>query len=250
MAIWNDLSDLFLPRICCMCGHRLGANERYICNPCLMHLPYTYYHTVEHNLLEKQFWGVFPIEKAVALFHHDGARTRRIIYNIKYWGRPKLATHLASMYAQELKDEHFFDDIDCIIPLPLHWRKQLKRGYNQSHYIAQGIRQVTGLPIYYHVVKREENNPSQTHLNAHERQENVRDVFRLTYPEKIAGLHVLLVDDVTTTGATLASCAKELVKAPQVKVSILTLAVASRTPMPASQDDTLDPSSFGLPLME
>ena len=215
-----------------------------------MRLPFTKYHTVEHNPLEKQFWGLFPIEKAVSMFHHDGKKTRRIIYTIKYEGHPIVATYLASIYAQELKDYHFFDDIDCIIPLPLHWRKQLKRGYNQSHYIAQGIRQVTGLPIYKHIVKRESNNPSQTHLNPHERQENVKDVFRLTHPEKIAGQHILLVDDVTTTGATLASCAKELAKAPNVKISILTLAVASRTPMPAVQNDTIDVSSFGIPLME
>ncbi len=250
MPIWRDLSDFILPRICCVCGKRLGVNEQHICSPCLMHLPFTNYHTVEHSLLEKQFWGLFPIEKAVALFHHDGEKTRRIIYHIKYWKRPKIATFLAAMYAQELKDVHFFDDIDCIVPLPLHWRKQLKRSYNQSHYIAKGIHQVTGLPVYYHVVKRENNNPSQTHLSIHERQENVKDVFRLTHPEKIENKHILLVDDVTTTGATLTSCAKELCKAPYVKISILTLAVAARTPIPALQNDAIDVSSFGLPLME
>ena len=225
-------------------------HEKWLCTHCFIRLPLTSYHLVEHSLLEKQFWGLFPIEKAVSMFHHDGKKTRRIIYHIKYFGHPKVATYLASLYAQELNDYHFFDDIDCIIPLPLHWRKQLKRGYNQSHYIAKGIQQATGLPIYYHVIKRENNNPSQTRLNAYERQENVKDVFRLTHPEKIAGKHILLVDDVTTTGATLASCAKELIKAPQVKISILTLAIAARTPMPAAQNDTIDATSFGIPLIE
>ena len=215
-----------------------------------MHLPFTEYHTVEHSSLEKQFWGLFPIEKAVAMFHHDGENTRNIIYNIKYYGHPNVGTYLASQYAETLKKSHFFDDIDAIIPLPLHWKRQIKRSYNQSHYIAKGIQKATGLPIYFHVVKRVLNNPSQTHLNAQQRMENVKDIFRLTHPEKIAGKHILLVDDVTTTGATLASCAKELAKAPYVKISILTLAVAARTSVPATQGDTIDVSVFGVPLME
>ena len=215
-----------------------------------MHLPFTEYHTVEHSSLEKQFWGLFPIEKAVAMFHHDGEKTRNIIYNIKYYGHPNVGTYLASQYAETLKKSHFFDDIDAIIPLPLHWKRQIKRSYNQSHYIAKGIQKATGLPIYFHVVKRVLNNPSQTHLNAQQRMENVKDIFRLTHPEKIAGKHILLVDDVTTTGATLASCAKELAKAPHVKISILTLAVAARTSVPATQEDTIDVSVFGVPLME
>ena len=233
-----------------MCGKRLSSQENALCFPCLMHLPLTGYHTVKHNDLEKHFWGQFPIEKAVAMFYHNGENTRHIIYHIKYYGHPNVATYMASIYANELKEYHFFDDIDAIIPLPLHWRKQMKRGYNQSHYIAKGLQKATGLPVLYRVVKRVANNPSQTHFTAQERTENVKNLFRLMYPEKIAGKHILLVDDVTTTGATLTSCAKELAKASNVKISILTLAVASRDSIPATEKDHIDVSVFGIPLME
>lgn len=250
MSVWTDIFDFLVPRRCVVCGKKLTADEHFICTYCFMHLSLTYYHTVKGNPLEKQFWGLLPIERAASMFYHDGERTRNIIYNIKYYGHPEVATHLASIYAKELKEHHFFDDIDGIIPIPLYWRRQLKRHYNQSHYIAKGLHDVTGLPIFYHVVKRVKNNPSQTHLNARERVENVRGIFRLTHPEKIADKHLLLVDDVTTTGATLASCAQELAKATNVKISILTLALAAHTAVPATEGDNIDVSVFGIPLLE
>ena len=250
MPLWLDIVNLLMPATCRMCGKRLGGEERYICTSCVRHLPHTGYHLVEHNPLEKQFWGHFPIERAAAMFHHDGERTRHLMYHIKYWGHPQLATRLAALYAEELKESHFFEGIDTIIPLPLHWRRQMKRHYNQSHYIAQGIRQATGLPIDKNVVKRVKYNPSQTHLSPRERIQNVEGIFRVTHPERIQGKHLLLIDDVTTTGSTLASCAKELAQVEGVRISILTLAVASRTPAPASEKGSVEASVYGLPLME
>lgn len=246
----RDIVDFLMPRRCSMCGERLERNEQFICSHCFVHLPFTEYHSAEHSLLEKQFWGLFPIERAVSMFHHDGEKTRKLIYNIKYYGHPEVGRHLAELYADELKECHFFDDIDMLIPLPLHWKRQLKRRYNQSHFICQGIHEKTGIPIENHVVKRIRNNPSQTHLNAQQRLDNVENIFQLKDAEKIKGKHLLLVDDVTTTGATLASCAKELAKAPDVKISVLTLAVASRTAIPAIEGDHIDVSVFGVPLME
>ena len=250
MSVWNDILNFLLPQQCIMCGERLMANEQHLCSQCYLHLPFTQYHLVEHNLLEKQFWGLFPIEKAVSMFHHDGEKTRHIIYQIKYYGHPEIGYHLAKQYADELKKCQFFEDIDMIIPIPLHWKRQLKRRYNQSHYIARGISHQTGIPMDKHVVKRVKNNPSQTRLNAQQRTENVKNIFQLTHPEKIAGKHILLIDDVVTTGATLTSCAQELAKAPDVRISILTLAVAARTSIPATQGDNIDVSIFGIPLME
>lgn len=250
MGIWTDIFDFLVPRQCVVCGKRLTADERLMCTSCWMHLPMTEYHTVEHSPLEQQFLGLFPIERAVSMFYHDGEGVRHIIYHIKYYGHPEVAAHLAAIYANELKEHHFFDGIDCIIPLPLHWRRQLKRHYNQSHYIAQGIHDVTGLPIFKNVVKRVKNNPSQTHLNAQERIDNVKGIFHLKHPEKMEGKHLLLVDDVTTTGSTLASCAQELGKIPDVKISVLTLAVASRTAIPALKGDNIDVSIWGVPLRE
>lgn len=251
MGIVRDMADLLMPRRCLMCGRRLTAQEEYACATCLMHLPLTEYHKQEHSHLEKRFWGLFPVEKAVAMFHHDGEWTRRLIYHIKYWGHPDVATFLARTYAEELMEgSSFFEGIDTLVPLPLHWRRQLSRHYNQSHYIALGIRQATGIPIAKHVVKRVKNNPSQTRKKGLERRENVEGIFRLMHPERIAGKHILLIDDVVTTGATLTSCAQELAKAPDVRISILTLAAAAQTPIPALQNDTPETSVFGVPLME
>ena len=250
MSVLTDIFDFLMPRHCIMCGERLMGQEKHICTRCFMHLPFTEYHLVEHSLLEKQFWGLFPIEKAVSMFHHDGEKTRHIIYHIKYWNHPEIGHYLARIYAKELQEYHFFDDIDILIPLPLHWKRQLKRHYNQSHYICKGISEITGIPVDKHVVKRAKNNPSQTHLNAHQRSDNVSDIFQLIHPEKIKGKKVLLVDDVTTTGATIASCAKELAKAPDVKISVLTLAIASRLAIPALNGDNIEASVYGVPLME
>ncbi len=248
--LWRDVVGMLMPRTCPMCGNRLSVGEHPLCTTCMMRLPLTELHRVEHNVLERQFWAQFPVERAVAMFHHDGEQTRHILYHIKYWRHPFLATSLAACYAEELQKTGFFNDIDAIIPLPLHWRKQWKRHYNQSHYIAQGIRQVTNIPIYTKVVKRVRNNPSQTHLTSRERIENVKDIFRLTHPEKIAGKHILLVDDVVTTGATLTACAQELAKASSVKISVLTLAIAAHTALPAVEGDGCETSVFGIPLME
>lgn len=251
MSVWTDIADFLFPRRCVMCGNRLVADESHLCTACFMHLPFTRYHTVEQNRLEKKFWAQFPIEKAAAMFYHDGEQVRHIIHHIKYQGHPTLGTYLAALYAKELQEVNFFDGIDAIVSLPLHWRRHLSRHYNQSHYIAEGISQVTGLPVMKRVVKRVRNNPSQTHLNSHQRMENVKNIFRLQHPESIAGKHLLLVDDVTTTGATLTSCAQELAKAPNVRISILTLSVAAQASnIPASDNEEIDVSVFGVPLME
>lgn len=229
-----------------MCGNRLAAHEHFLCASCIVHLPLTRAHTVEHNPIEKKFWTNFPVKRAVSMFQHDGENSRKLLHLIKYHAHPDLAVYLTSLYAKELIGSGFFDDVDVIVPLPLHWRRQMKRGYNQSHYIAQGIYQITHIPVMKNVVKRIKNNSSQTRLNAHQRIKNVEGIFQLKHPELIAGKHVLLVDDVTTTGATLSSCAKELAKAHGVSISILTLAVASNSAAPFVQN--MYPQPLNMPL--
>ena len=249
MNVLNDILNFLLPTFCVSCGKRLTSNEEGICTNCLLHLPYTGFHLLEHSPLEKHFWGLFPVERATAMFHHDGKQTRHLIHSIKYYHHPEIATMLATFYANQLQGTGFLDGIDAIVPLPLHWRRQLKRHYNQSHYIARGISQVTHIPIYKNVVRRVRNNPSQTHLTLRERIENVEGIFQLTRPELIAGKHILLVDDVTTTGSTLSSCARELAKATDVRISILTLAVAGRTALMSYDEETTDTSVFGIPIL-
>lgn len=250
MSLIKDIFSFIFPQSCIMCRNRLTSKEDYICTSCLIHLPFTNYHLVENNPLEKYFWGLFPIERAASLFYHDGEKTRSIIYHIKYYHHPEVGKTLAAQYAKELKEYQFFKYIDAIVPIPLHWKRKLKRNYNQSYYIAQGISQSTGIPIFNDVVKRVINNVSQTQVKKHERKENVKNIFKTFHPEKIKGKHILLVDDVTTTGSTITSCAQELAKIQGVKISVLTLAIAGRNSLPIEKENEVDISVFGIPLIE
>ena len=248
--IINDILDFMLPRQCVMCGNRLTVKEKSICTSCYIHLPFTNCHTIEHSPLEKMFWEQFPIERATSFFYYDGKDVHHIIHSLKYNNRPEVGYNLSLTYAKELKEYGFFENIDCIIPVPLHWKRQRKRHYNQSFYIAKGINKVTGIPIYNNVIKRVVNNLSQTKMNSSERRNNVDGIFQLKKQDKISNKHILLVDDVTTTGATIISCAKELSKAPNTKISVLTLALGGKTPIPAPKEEYIDISVYGMPLME
>ena len=236
MGILKDIFNFLLPQHCVMCGNRLSVDEQDICVSCRMHLPFTHLQQVPHNQMERLFWTQFPIKQATALFYHDGPHVRHLIHTMKYGNRPMVGMHLAESFAAQLKGVGFFDDIDCIVPIPLHWRRQLNRHYNQSHYIAEGISRATSLPVYTRVVARKVDTVSQTRVMASERRQNVEGIFCLKDARKIAGKHILLVDDVTTTGSTLTSCAKELARAEGVRISVLTLSLAGQTPVPVSPD--------------
>lgn len=250
MLIISDILSFMLPRQCVMCGNTLNTNEKSICTSCYTHLPFTNYHTIEHSPLEKIFWERFPIERAASVFHYDGKEVHHIIHLLKYKNHPEVGYNLASTYSKELQECEFFKEIDCIIPVPLHWKRRIKRHYNQSLYIAQGISKVTGIPIYNNVITRTVNNPSQTKVNLSERLHNVSSIFKLKKPQKVEGKHILLVDDVTTTGSTVTSCAKELAKAPNTKISVFTLALGGKTPVPVSREEEVDPYVYGIPLIE
>lgn len=251
MNIFRDLVNLLFPHRCIMCKTELNTGEKCLCASCLMMLPRTDYHLVEHSNLEKRFWTLFPIERAISFFHYDALKVRQLIWHGKYYTHPKVGKQLAMLYAEEVKaDSDFFTSIDCIIPMPLHWRREFKRKYNQCHYIAKGVKAMTGIPIYEDVVKRVVNNISQTKVHGSERKDNVKGIFRLIKPNKISGKHILIVDDVLTTGATITSLAQELAKAENVRISVLTLAVASRVPVPSYENDEPDHKVFGNLLME
>lgn len=239
----DDLLDFIFPRFCVICDTRLTTQEKHLCLSCYMHLPRTLYHTVEHSNMEKLFWGYngqLPIQKAVAFFHYNDSN-KNILMQLKYNECPSIGTYLASMYAREIVADgnSFFDDIDVIVPIPLHWQRRIKRGYNQSEYVARGISNITGIPVCTNAVKRIKNNTSQTLLHHEERRDNVDGIFRLVRPEMVSGKHILIVDDVTTTGATISSCAQEIAKAQKTRVSVLTIAIAGQTPIPPNDAEPL-----------
>ena len=223
--LFRSILDVLSPRACAICGCRLAVSEDEICGVCNWHLPRTgFARDAYDNELARIFWGRFPIEKAHAfIFFQPHNDPSPLIYDLKYHGSSNIGLWLGHTLAVEARDEHFFDGIDILVPVPITWRRRMNRGYNQSDCICAGIRQVTGLPVATKALKRIRFVQSQTGLKHSERSENVEKAFRLERPDDIAGKHVLLVDDIITTGATINACAQELLKAPGVTVSVLSV---------------------------
>ena len=228
ISFWRRLLDLISPRPCVVCGHRLTVTEEVICAKCNFHLPRTdFHHNAYENEMAKLFWHQIPIERATAYFYYEPhSSTANIIYQMKYKDHPEIGEVMGRMIGKELMTSGFFDGIDGIIPIPLTKKRQRQRGYNQSFEIARGVSEATGLPLFDKVVKRIGFKRSQTSLGRWERNENVEKVFELIDGTTIQGKHLLVIDDVVTTGATCIACSKELVKAGDVKISILSLGYA------------------------
>ena len=227
ISFWSSLLDLISPRTCVICGCRLSVSEETICTKCNLHLPRTgFQQNPYENIMAKMFWGQIPIERATAFFYYEPhAETANILYELKYKNHPEIGEVMGRLMARELQMSNFFEGIDAIIPVPLAKKRERQRGYNQSHELAKGISEITGLPIYNKVVRRTVFEGSQTSLGRWERNENVEQVFELK-DTTIQGKHLLIVDDVVTTGATVIACTKELCKAGDVRISVLSLGLA------------------------
>lgn len=207
-----------------------------ICPRCLLQLPYTKVRGALRNPIERLFWGVLPIERATSMLHYSPkGTTGRILHAIKYRGRSNLATELGRMMAQELLMTDFFDGIDFLQPVPLHPQRRRQRGYNQSECLARGISEVTGIPIG-NFVKRTKNNVSQTTLSHEERVKNVENIFAPNTAElqRLRPQHLLVIDDVITTGSTVISCVQSLTgepspdNTPTLRINIASLAFAGQ----------------------
>ncbi len=226
--LWRRILDFIDPRMCVVCGHPLALREETVCMACNWQLPRTKY--VENpydNRMAKSFYGQFPIERAAGWFFYVAKdRVAQLIYRAKYYGDRHLCVWLGEAAAREFDNHDFFRGIDVIVPTPLTRRRKWQRGYNQSEYIARGVARMTGLPIVTNAVRRVRFSKSQTLLRGDERVKNVMNVFELTRPEKLRGKHILLIDDIVTTGATLSSCGREIAKAGGVKISVMSIGVA------------------------
>lgn len=229
-AIGTDLWELFFPRCCLLCGSRLCYGENILCSSCLIGLPRTGFHLQEDNRVERNFWGKFAIERATSfLYYTKGGDVRQLLYELKYHGNKETGEVMGRIMAAELLPSHFFEGMDWIIPVPLHRRKERQRGYNQSICLAQGISAVTGISIRADMLIRSRYTETQTHKGQYERWENVRNLFLCPSPQLLENKHVLLVDDVLTTGATIVSCADALCAVPGLRISVLTLALAGES---------------------
>ena len=228
MGDWfSSFLSLFFPRCCLVCGGPLAKGEECLCTRCNIGLPRTGYHRIKNNLVEQLFLGKIPLERATAYFFNQrGSDFCHIIHQLKYGGQKEIGEAMGRYMAAELLSSGFFEGVDVIVPVPLHKKKQKLRGYNQSEWIARGISAITSIPVETSGVVREKNTETQTRKSLFERWENVDGIFHLVTPEFFVGKHILIIDDVLTTGATTVACASAFEKADRVRISVLTLAMA------------------------
>lgn len=187
-------------------------------------------HLQKDNEMEKNFWGRFPLERAAAfLYYSKGGDVRKLLYELKYYGNRQVGFVLGQCMATEMKASGFFEGIDALVPIPLHPQKLQKRGYNQSKVLAEGIASVVEIPIVPDWLIRNQYTDTQTHKSQYERWMNVNEVFVCNEPHHMEGKHILLVDDVFTTGATIVACADALKEIRGLRISVLTLALAGET---------------------
>jgi len=225
--LWDDVISLLFPRLCYACGNHLLRNEKLICTECYILIPRTNYHLHDDNPVARLFWGRCRIERASAFsFYNKDSRIRKLIHNLKYKGIKEIGYELGMIYGRSLAGTDFLKGIDLIIPVPLHPSKKRTRGFNQSEIIAEGISAATGVPLGMGLLERANKSDTQTRKSRYDRWVNVEGIFTVTDHMKLEGRHVLVVDDVITTGSTLESCTVELLKVEDVKVSVAALAVA------------------------
>ena len=223
--LWDDVISLLLPRICHGCGNQLLRNEKVICTGCYVLIPKTNFHLSPENPVEKLFWGRCLIERAAAFSYYTrDSRIRRMIHHLKYRGASEIGNELGRIYGNSLIKSDFLKGIDLIIPVPLHPSKKRQRGYNQSDLISMGISDASGIPVGTDILKRTTVTGTQTRKSRYDRWTNVNDIFRVTCPQRLEGKHVLIVDDVITTGSTIEACANEILKEENTKVSVAALA--------------------------
>jgi len=227
MNLFDDLISLFYPRLCAGCNTALVKGEEVLCLHCLADLPRTNYHLFPENPVFQIFIGRVNIELATSFCRFDkGGRLQHLLHQLKYKGNGEVGLKMGILFGYDLIQSSSYQDIDAIIPVPLHPKKEKKRGYNQSAEICKGLAESMKRPVISGNLVREIHTSSQTRKGRFERWENVSGIFNVKNESSLTGKHLLLVDDVVTTGATLEACCEPLLKIPGVRVSIATLASA------------------------
>ena len=222
-----SLFYFFYPKLCLSCNYKTPPIDQWLCLSCKLKLPKTNFHLQKDNAFAERFWGRVKIEAAAGMYYfRKGGRTQNLIHNLKYKNRSQIGVILGNMYGTELNKSPLFQDVEIIVPVPLHWKKLRKRGYNQSSVFAEGLSEVMGIPWVVDGLRRNENSASQTKKSKMSRLENVMSVFEVKNRKRLEGKHILLVDDVLTSGATLEACATKILEIPGTKVSLVTIAVA------------------------
>ena len=225
--MFKSLIHLFFPPVCAGCKTVLFTHENVICTKCRHEIPLTQHHLNSENEAFKKFYGRIPVEHVSALlyFHKKGI-VQELIHQLKYRGQEAIGTVLGEWYAEELKSHQLLQNIDAIIPVPLHPKKLRERGYNQVAEFGNALAESLHIPINNAILFRQVYSKTQSQKNRLGRTEGIDTIFDVKFTEGDHKKHFLLIDDVITTGATLEVCAKALLKIPGAKISIVCMAMA------------------------
>lgn len=225
--MFSEILSLIYPHVCLSCKKPLRKSDQHICRGCKRQLPKTNFTSRKENPVMKLLWGKAEVQHASSIFYFNkGNRMQKLMHQLKYKGQEKLGEELGEIMGQELLKEKSYQDIDGIIPIPLHISKYRIRGYNQCDSLAKGLSKVLKTELITEAVIRNRANISQTLKNHFERHVNVEELFEVKKPELIDNRKILLIDDVITTGSTLASCAKAINRSSNSKLMVATLAIA------------------------
>jgi len=226
--MFNAIVNLFFPKLCYACSHLLSDNELHICTACRHNLPVTNFHFENNDTVEKVFYGRVKIEHATALlrFKKKGI-VQQLLHNLKYRGHETIGTILGEWLGNELKSVEAYNNIDVVIPVPLHKNKQRKRGYNQVAKFAIEIAKALNAEYIDNVLIKTTATKTQVFKTRISRWNNANEIFNITNTNLIEGKHILLVDDIITSGATIEACANMLHKGKNIKISVATIAIAS-----------------------
>lgn len=225
MKLLKDIFNVFYPDICLCCNTALTTNEHIICLFCRNDLPLTNFCYETNNLVEKTFYGRIPIKKGTALFYFlKKGKTQQLMHRLKYKGNQEIGSFIGDWLGENMLLSNRFNDIDCIIPVPLHYKKQKKRGYNQVSTFGISLSKTLKIPYYEGVLQRKTATNTQTKLIRLDRWKNVKELFQVENTHKLNNKHILLIDDIITTGATLEACYLALNKCENIKISIASMA--------------------------
>lgn len=233
MSIFSEIKEsilhLLFPHVCAGCGSDVLDTNNTLCIKCIETLPETNFEKHANNPVEKLFWGRISVAAATAQYYFTKeSLLQTLMHQFKYKGNKDLGLQLGTLMGDQIVNSSLYKTVDALIPLPLFEKKERRRGYNQAEVLCNGMASIMKVPVWNSVIKRPQHTDTQTRKGRVERWQNMEGKFMLTNPNIVKDKHILLVDDVVTTGATLEACASELLKVDGLTISIACFCTASK----------------------